>query len=71
MGRSGKMQSLMGESIHGLLVRLGFQMNVFVENSLLLMYCKCGKMESGKHLFDSMEVKNLVSWSICQWLCLD
>ncbi|XP_020272783.1 putative pentatricopeptide repeat-containing protein At1g69350, mitochondrial [Asparagus officinalis] len=63
-GQIGRDAIFEGESIHGLLVRLGVPNDVYFDNSLLLMYCKCGNMESGKHLFDSMEVRNLVSWSI-------
>lgn len=63
-GKIGEDAIFDGELIHGVLVRSGFQANVYVQNSLLLMYCKCRKMQSAKHVFDLMEVRNLVSWSI-------
>lgn len=63
-GQVGKGTISDGELIHGLLVKLGFRMDVYTDNSLLLMYCKCGRVELGKLLFDLMKVKNLVSWSV-------
>ncbi|KAG1347405.1 Pentatricopeptide repeat-containing protein [Cocos nucifera] len=53
-----------GQIIHTLLVKLGIPMDVYAENTLLLMYCKCGNVESGKSLFDSMLERNVVSWNI-------
>ncbi|KAK1280405.1 Pentatricopeptide repeat-containing protein [Acorus gramineus] len=52
------------ESVHGLLVRSGFPLDVYVENSLILMYCRYGVLESGRRLFDAMRVRNSVSWNI-------
>ncbi|KAK1326271.1 Pentatricopeptide repeat-containing protein [Acorus calamus] len=52
------------ESVHGLLVRSGFPLDVYVENSLILMYCWCGALESGRRLFDAMRVRNSVSWNV-------
>ncbi|URE11401.1 Cell cycle regulated microtubule associated protein [Musa troglodytarum] len=53
-----------GQATHGLLVKLGFQMDVYEQNSLLLFYCKCGMMESAQSIFDKMEARNIVSWNI-------
>ncbi|KAL6013256.1 hypothetical protein ACLOJK_003748 [Asimina triloba] len=53
-----------GRSIHKYMVENRFSLNVYVENSLLLMYCKCGDMDSANHLFDGMHIRNLVSWNI-------
>lgn len=60
----GKDAFLDGVLIHGLLIRLGFKMDVYSENCLLIMYCKCGMVASGQYLFDSMETRNFVSWNI-------
>ncbi|XP_065011205.1 pentatricopeptide repeat-containing protein At1g06140, mitochondrial-like [Musa acuminata AAA Group] len=65
-----------GQATHGLLVKLGFQMEVYEQNSLLLFYCKCGMMESAQSIFDKMEARNIVSWNILingyvQMRCLD
>ncbi|WOK91847.1 pentatricopeptide repeat-containing protein [Canna indica] len=53
-----------GLAIHGLLVKLRFQMDVHGENSLLLFYCKCRLMEDGQTIFDRMGARNIVSWNI-------
>ncbi|XP_026660488.2 pentatricopeptide repeat-containing protein At1g11290, chloroplastic-like isoform X2 [Phoenix dactylifera] len=53
-----------GQLIHALLVKMGIAMDVYAENTLLLMYCKCGKVESGQSLFDKMQERNVVSWNI-------
>ncbi|XP_073005590.1 pentatricopeptide repeat-containing protein At5g39350-like [Typha latifolia] len=53
-----------GRSIHVLMVKLGYLMDVYTMNSLLFMYCKCGMVDAVQSLFDRMEVRNIVSWSI-------
>lgn len=53
-----------GELIHGFMIVSGFSLDVYLANSLLLMYSKCGDMESMGRVFDRMLVRNLVSWNI-------
>ncbi|KAH7661998.1 Tetratricopeptide-like helical domain-containing protein [Dioscorea alata] len=53
-----------GEMVHALLFKFGFPMDVYVENCLLHMYCKCGKIETARYLFDIMETRNIVSSNI-------
>ncbi|KAJ0982931.1 hypothetical protein J5N97_011186 [Dioscorea zingiberensis] len=53
-----------GEMIHALLFKFGFLMDVYVDNCLLHMYCKCGKMETAQYLFDRMDTRNIVSSNI-------
>ncbi|XP_058080675.1 putative pentatricopeptide repeat-containing protein At3g11460, mitochondrial [Magnolia sinica] len=53
-----------GRSIHKFMVECGFSLNIYAENSLLLMYCKCRDIDSAGYLFDGMRVRNLVSWNI-------
>ncbi|KAG0500635.1 hypothetical protein HPP92_000707 [Vanilla planifolia] len=62
--RIGKDAMFDGKLIHGLLIKLGYKMNVYAENCLLLMYCKCGMVLFGRSLFDKMETRNSVSWNI-------
>ncbi|KAF9683969.1 hypothetical protein SADUNF_Sadunf04G0069200 [Salix dunnii] len=50
--------------IHNHLEKYGFFQDLFVPNSLIDSYCKCGDMEMARMLFDRMPVKNLVSWTI-------
>lgn len=48
--------------IHGVVIR-GWLSNDFVLNSLLDSYTKCGLMELAMKLFDTMERKDVISWS--------
>eukprot|EP01018_Ginkgo_biloba_P030434 Gb_10709 [translate_table: standard] len=52
-----------GEEIHGLIVRRGFESDVFVQTSLLDMYAKCGCLEDARQVFDKMFTKDAVSWN--------
>eukprot|EP01018_Ginkgo_biloba_P031204 Gb_39249 [translate_table: standard] len=52
-----------GKSIHDYIIRNGFESEVFVANSLVAMYAKCGSIDISRHLFDRMPNKNLVSWN--------
>eukprot|EP01018_Ginkgo_biloba_P003474 Gb_25271 [translate_table: standard] len=52
-----------GKSIHGYIIRRGFELDVSVGNSLIAMYGKCGSVEIARKLFDKMSIKNVVSWN--------
>eukprot|EP01018_Ginkgo_biloba_P019689 Gb_04894 [translate_table: standard] len=52
-----------GEEIHDDIVGAGFESDVFVANSLVAMYAKCGSVELARHVFDKMSERNLVSWN--------
>ncbi|GFP95922.1 pentatricopeptide repeat-containing protein at4g20770 [Phtheirospermum japonicum] len=45
-------------------MKLGFEKNMHVNNSLLDMYARCGYMERAEILFDGMTKVNVVSWNI-------
>ncbi|CAI0393693.1 unnamed protein product [Linum tenue] len=51
------------ESIHGYVIKIGFETNRYVQNALMDMYSRMGKMEISKSIFDSMEVRDVVSWN--------
>ncbi|WCJ24260.1 Pentatricopeptide repeat (PPR) superfamily protein [Euphorbia peplus] len=59
----------LGRQAHTNLLKRGFQSqhgevyDVFVGNSLLDMYMKCGSAEEACQVFDKMVEKNLVSWN--------
>lgn len=78
--RIGENAFFYGMLIHGLLIRLGFKLDIYAENCLLIMYCKCGMVASGQSLFDTMETRNVVSWNVivngyihsnCPWKAFD
>eukprot|EP01018_Ginkgo_biloba_P002617 Gb_35466 [translate_table: standard] len=52
-----------GMEIHEGITRRGFQFNVFVGNSLVDMYAKCGCIEKARSLFDKMSARDVVSWT--------
>uniref|UniRef100_A0A0E0JIB4 Pentacotripeptide-repeat region of PRORP domain-containing protein n=1 Tax=Oryza punctata TaxID=4537 RepID=A0A0E0JIB4_ORYPU len=59
-----------GRWIHGFAIRHGFCSDVDVENQILYMYSVCGKIAAARAIFDSLENKNLVSWTAMMKGCL-
>ncbi|PKA64296.1 Pentatricopeptide repeat-containing protein [Apostasia shenzhenica] len=52
----------LGQQIHGLAIKLGLDSELFVGNSLIAMYFKCGNTESFC-IFDAMENHDIVTWN--------
>ncbi|KAJ6748605.1 TETRATRICOPEPTIDE REPEAT-LIKE SUPERFAMILY PROTEIN [Salix purpurea] len=52
-----------GKQIHGHLLKFGFLQDIFVKNSLLGMYWKCGAAEDAVEMFERMEKIDSVSWN--------
>ncbi|KAL1329759.1 hypothetical protein HN51_046941 [Arachis hypogaea] len=52
-----------GESVHCLALKTGYVVDVFVGNSIVDMYAKCGKIWCARKVFDEMPERNVVSWS--------
>lgn len=52
-----------GQSVHCLAVKIGYDGDVFVGSSLVDMYAKCGAIGDARKVFDEMPVRNVVSWS--------
>lgn len=53
----------LGLNVHTLVVKTGFDFDVYVKTSLLCLYAKCGYMEHAHKVFDDMPDKNVVSWT--------
>ncbi|XP_020589230.1 pentatricopeptide repeat-containing protein At4g13650 isoform X2 [Phalaenopsis equestris] len=53
----------LGEQIHSMAVKTGFEMNVFVCSVLIDMYSKCGMLESARGILDRQMEKDVVSWT--------
>ncbi|XP_052205591.1 pentatricopeptide repeat-containing protein At3g57430, chloroplastic [Diospyros lotus] len=51
------------EGMHGYVVKLGFGTDRYVQNALMDMYARIGKLEVSRHIFDSMETRDIVSWN--------
>ncbi|XP_010257249.1 PREDICTED: putative pentatricopeptide repeat-containing protein At5g52630 [Nelumbo nucifera] len=52
-----------GQSVHSLVVKTGYDSDVFVGSSMVDMYAKCGEIKDARRMFDEMPDKNVVSWS--------
>ncbi|KAK2996207.1 hypothetical protein RJ639_025659 [Escallonia herrerae] len=52
-----------GKQIHAYVLRRGTEMDVSVSNVLIDTYVKCGRVRTGRELFDQMVVKNVISWT--------
>ncbi|CAN6486615.1 unnamed protein product [Victoria cruziana] len=52
-----------GIQVHGLILKLDFGSDLFIQNSLISMYGRCGEVVSCRLVFDLMPLKNVASWS--------
>ncbi|KAF7040792.1 hypothetical protein CFC21_050671 [Triticum aestivum] len=52
-----------GRQIHGYAYRTAAESDASVVNALVDLYCKCSRLSLARRLFDSMENRNLVSWT--------
>ncbi|KAK6254907.1 hypothetical protein SCA6_016212 [Theobroma cacao] len=52
-----------GLQVHGSVVKMGFQGDIFVLNSLIHFYSECGEVVLGRKVFDEMAERNVVSWT--------
>lgn len=53
----------MGFQVHSLSIKLGYESNLQVMNSVMYLYLKNGLVREAKKLFDAMENINLVTWN--------
>ncbi|KAJ8899150.1 hypothetical protein K2173_011147 [Erythroxylum novogranatense] len=60
---SGCSSLLMGQQVHSIILKSGIPGNVYLWTSLFNMYGKCGEIDAAYSIFESMEIKNLVSWN--------
>lgn len=51
------------ELFHAHVIKIGFEINLSVSNSLTEMYNKCGNLDAAAALFDWMLTKDEISWS--------
>lgn len=52
-----------GKKIHASTIKQGMDLDVFVGNSLIVLYSTCGDMDDGLMLFRNMGTRNIVSWN--------
>eukprot|EP01018_Ginkgo_biloba_P011341 Gb_31474 [translate_table: standard] len=51
------------KEIHGHIIRIGFELDIYVRNSLVAVYIKCGSLDIARQLFDRIPIRNVVTWS--------
>ncbi|CAL9199092.1 pentatricopeptide repeat-containing protein At4g21065 isoform X1 [Musa acuminata AAA Group] len=52
-----------GEMVHGVVLKAGFFLDLYVGNTLLHMYACCGVSKCAREVFDEMGVRDVVTWS--------
>ncbi|KAI5652827.1 hypothetical protein M9H77_30014 [Catharanthus roseus] len=52
-----------GRTIHGKIVKHGFEWNKFARNTLIYFHSNCGDITVARSLFDDMAKKDVVAWS--------
>ncbi|CAK9866409.1 unnamed protein product, partial [Sphagnum jensenii] len=53
-----------GRLVHEQLIQSGCESNVFLENSMVDMYAKCGSIEDACRVFNKMPARDVVSWTV-------
>ncbi|KAM6559621.1 hypothetical protein CsatA_028860 [Cannabis sativa] len=53
----------MGKCIHGISLRIGLEIDMYVGTSLIDMYVKCGEISEAHKLFNGMIVRDISSWN--------
>ncbi|KAL4594870.1 hypothetical protein ACB092_12G050600 [Castanea dentata] len=60
---SGLENLYVGLQIHGTVVKVGLDLNVFIGNGLVAMYGKCGCLMEARRVLDEMPSRDVVSWN--------
>ncbi|GAB2265278.1 hypothetical protein Dimus_000345 [Dionaea muscipula] len=57
------LDSVNGRTIHAHVVKLGFELYLYVCNALVHMYALCGELGLAQKVFDQMTERDLVTWN--------
>ena len=60
---SGVLELVHLQCLHACVIRYGFGSDLALANSLLNVYCKCGRVEDAHVLFELMEERDVISWN--------
>ncbi|MCL7032533.1 hypothetical protein MKW94_000403 [Papaver nudicaule] len=61
---SGLTRLEQGMQVHGRIIKSGFVSDILVGNALIDMYFKCGNLIEAKMIFETMEKRDVVSWTM-------
>ncbi|CAK7325025.1 unnamed protein product [Dovyalis caffra] len=53
----------LGQQVHSLILKTGYQRNVYAGSGLLDMYAKCERVEDAYDVFQGMPMRTFVSWN--------
>ncbi|KAJ9543092.1 hypothetical protein OSB04_022799 [Centaurea solstitialis] len=59
-----KVSDFDGRIVHGFIEKLGFQSNLFLQNSMVHLYAVSGDANDARQLFDKMSERDIVTWNI-------
>ncbi|XP_073284160.1 pentatricopeptide repeat-containing protein At4g14050, mitochondrial [Primulina huaijiensis] len=62
-GSAGSATLEVGKQVHKLVVGLGYESNLYVNNALIDMYAKCSDILSAEKIFIEMRKRDVVSWT--------
>ncbi|KAJ7546162.1 hypothetical protein O6H91_08G027800 [Diphasiastrum complanatum] len=62
-GCSRRMALAEGKQVHALIVQSGLDSNIFLANTLVHMYSKCGSVLHAHKVFSNMPLHNVYSWT--------
>ncbi|XP_073283351.1 pentatricopeptide repeat-containing protein At3g12770-like isoform X2 [Primulina huaijiensis] len=60
---AGSKNFVLGKQVHGIIVQTGFESDVFVANTLVVMYAKCDNFVDSMRLFEGIPERNVVSFN--------
>ncbi|KAL0365699.1 UNVERIFIED_CONTAM: Pentatricopeptide repeat-containing protein, chloroplastic [Sesamum angustifolium] len=52
-----------GQKVHSTIIKLGFDVDIYICNALIVLYAKVGCIEDSEKVFECMPVRDLVSWN--------
>ncbi|XP_023741988.1 pentatricopeptide repeat-containing protein At3g12770 [Lactuca sativa] len=52
-----------GKAVHGQIFRRGFEADVFVQNGVVAVYAKCGRVDNARIVFEGLGDRTIVSWT--------
>ncbi|KAI3678276.1 hypothetical protein L6452_37563 [Arctium lappa] len=52
-----------GRQAHALIIKSAYDSNIYIQNGLISMYAKCGRIHEAKRMFSSMVEHDTISWN--------